>query len=79
MAVVILSLLFQLHKKIAHFSEDVLEKRVQLREEHPIMNQLFMAAAEAAEEAILNSLSQAVTTKGRLGRMVNQVNFSIEE
>jgi len=70
---------FSTAQKIAHFSEDVLEKRVQLREEHPIMNQLFMAAAEAAEEAILNSLSQAVTTKGRLGRMVNQVNFSIEE
>ncbi|WML57611.1 P1 family peptidase [Neobacillus sp. PS2-9] len=70
---------FSTAQKIAHFSENVLETRVQLREEHPIMNQLFMAVAEAAEEAILNSLSQAVTTKGRLGRMVNQVNFSIEE
>ncbi|MDR6125051.1 D-aminopeptidase [Bacillus sp. SLBN-46] len=66
---------FSTAQKIAHFSEDVLETRVQLREDHPIMNQLFTAAAEAAEEAILNSLSQAVTTKGRLGRVVNQINF----
>ncbi|MGG3562266.1 P1 family peptidase [Neobacillus rhizosphaerae] len=70
---------FSTAQKIAHFSEDVLEPRVQLREEHPIMNLLFTAAAEAAEEAILNSLSQAVTTSGRLGRVVNQINFSIEE
>ncbi|MEH7437689.1 P1 family peptidase [Neobacillus drentensis] len=66
---------FSTAQKTAHFSEDVLETRVQLREDHPIMNQLFRAAAEAAEEAILNSLSQAVTTKGRLGRVVNQINF----
>jgi D-aminopeptidase len=66
---------FSTAQKIAHFSENVLETRVQLREDHTIMNQLFMAAAEAAEEAILNSLSQAVTTKGRLGRVVNQINF----
>ncbi|WP_413303163.1 P1 family peptidase [Bacillus sp. 1P10SD] len=70
---------FSTAQKIAHFSEDRMETRVQLREDHSIMNQLFMAAAEAAEEAILNSLSQAFTTKGRLGRVVNQVNFSIEE
>jgi D-aminopeptidase len=66
---------FSTAQKIAHFSEDILETRVQLREDHAIMNQLFTAASEAAEEAILNSLSQAVTTKGRLGRVVNQINF----
>ncbi len=43
------------------------------------MNQLFAAAAEAAEEAILNSLSQAATTTGRLGRVVNHLNFYKEE
>jgi D-aminopeptidase len=43
------------------------------------MNQLFTGAAEAAEEAILNSLSQAVTTKGRAGRVVNNITFTGEE
>jgi D-aminopeptidase len=33
------------------------------------MNLLFQAVAEATEEAILNSLSQAETTSGRKGRV----------
>ncbi|ESU33156.1 hypothetical protein G3A_07710 [Bacillus sp. 17376] len=39
------------------------------------MNELFTAAAEATEEAILNSLSQAETTKGRKGRVVEAYPF----
>jgi D-aminopeptidase len=62
--------------KTDHFSEDITEQRIQLREDHPLMNQLFTGSAEAAEEAILNSLSQAVTTKGRLGRVVNNIIFT---
>lgn len=62
-----------------HFSEESTEQRLQLREDHPLMNQLFTGAAEAAEEAILNSLSQAVTTKGRAGRVVNNITFTGEE
>ncbi|MGG1396697.1 P1 family peptidase [Bacillus salipaludis] len=69
---------FSTAHKIFHFSEDPLEIRTQLREDHSIMNQLFMGAAEAAEEAILNSLSQAETTKGRNGRVVNQLYFKKE-
>lgn len=53
----------------------MLETRVQLREDHPIMNLLFAAAAEATEEAILNSLSQAETTVGRDGHVVNAYLF----
>ncbi|MFF2449531.1 P1 family peptidase [Neobacillus sp. NPDC058068] len=64
---------------IPHFSEELTEMRIQVREDHQIMNQLFTAAAEASEEAILNSLSQAVTTKGRAGRVVNHLNFLKEE
>jgi L-aminopeptidase/D-esterase-like protein len=45
----------------------------ELREDHPIMNQLFAGAAEAAEEAIMNSLPQAVSTKGRAGRVVQKI------
>ncbi|WP_433596189.1 P1 family peptidase [Lysinibacillus xylanilyticus] len=60
---------------IAHLSDQLVEARTQLREEHPIMNQLFAAAAEATEEAILNSLSQAQTTFGRNGHKVEAYQF----
>ncbi len=70
---------FSTAHKIAHFTDEKIETRYQLREDHPIMNQLFTAAAEAAEEAILNSLSQADTTKGRAGRVVQQINLLKEE
>ncbi|MGF6952068.1 L-aminopeptidase/D-esterase-like protein [Neobacillus sp. B4I6] len=42
-------------------------------------NQLFTAATEAAEEAILNSLSQAVNAMGKAGRVVQQINLLKEE
>ncbi|MEH7335057.1 P1 family peptidase [Neobacillus drentensis] len=70
---------FSTAHKIAHFSDEVTEIRKQLREDHPIMNQLFAAAAEAAEEAIFNSLSQADTTKGRAGRIVHHIDLLKEE
>jgi len=60
---------------IAHLSDQLVETRTQLREDHPIMNQLFAAAAEATEEAILNSLSQAQTTVGRNGHKVEAYRF----
>ncbi|MBI0578793.1 P1 family peptidase [Neobacillus cucumis] len=69
---------FSTAHKISHFTEELLETRLLLREDHPIINQFFTGAAEAVEEAILNSLSQAVITKGRLGRVVNQLNFKKE-
>ncbi len=61
--------------KIPHATESVVETRTELREDHPIMNQLFTAAAEATEEAIINSLSQAITTTGRNGHTVHAYNF----
>ncbi|MGE7914979.1 P1 family peptidase [Lysinibacillus xylanilyticus] len=60
---------------IAHTSDQLVETRTQLREDHPIMNQLFAAAAEATEEAIVNSLSQAQTTIGRNGHKVEAYQF----
>ncbi|MEW9050847.1 MAG: P1 family peptidase [Neobacillus sp.] len=66
---------FSTAHKIDHFSEASLETRTMLRDDHPIMNQLFAGTAEAAEEAILNSLSQAETTKGRAGRIVEKMNL----
>ncbi|MFY0520821.1 P1 family peptidase [Lysinibacillus sp. UGB7] len=62
--------------KIPHASNQHVETRTQLREDHPIMNQLFTATAEAAEEAILNSLSQAQTTTGRDGHVVEAYHFN---
>lgn len=61
--------------KISHTNQSVVETRTQLREDHPIMNQLFTAAAEATEEAIINSMSQAVTTTGRNNHTVHSYNF----
>lgn len=60
---------------IPHTADQLIETRTQLREDHPIMNQLFIAAAEATEEAILNSLSQAKTTTGRNGHTVQAYSF----
>ncbi|TPG89120.1 S58 family peptidase [Brevibacillus laterosporus] len=67
---------FSTARKISHRSEQVVESRVQVREDHPVMNQLFTAASDATEEAILNSLSQAVTTKGRIGRVAEAYPFT---
>ncbi|MDN4494500.1 P1 family peptidase [Ureibacillus aquaedulcis] len=61
---------------IPHTTSELLESRTQLREDHPIMNQLFAAAAETTEEAIINSLSQARTTTGRNGNTVHAFDFT---
>ncbi|MET3290845.1 UNVERIFIED_CONTAM: D-aminopeptidase [Brevibacillus sp. OAP136] len=66
---------FSTAHKIPHHAQEVTESRTQLREDHTVMNHLFMAAAEAAEEAILNSLSQAVTTTGRNQQVVHAFPF----
>ena len=64
---------FSTKNKIPHESEEVFQTHSYIREDHPIMNQLFAGAAESTEEAILNSLSQAVTTKGRNGLIVESM------
>lgn len=61
--------------KINHNGSDYIESRKQIRDDHPIMNELFKAAAEVTEEAIMNSLSQAKTTKGRNGNIVEAYQF----
>lgn len=58
-----------------HFSDEIIQSSSRVRDDHPLMNELFTAAAEATEEAILNSLSQAETTKGRKGRVVEAYPF----
>ena len=66
---------FSTAHKIPHFAEEMVEVRQQLREDHPLMNILFEGAADVVEEAILNSLSQAVTTTGRNGHIVHAYPF----
>ncbi len=66
---------FSTAHKIPHFTTNTVETRLELREDHPIMNDLFLGASDATEEAILNSLSQAVTTTGRMGNTVHAYPF----
>ena len=66
---------FSTAHKIPHFATDTVETRLELREDHPIMNDLFSGASDVTEEAILNSLSQAVTTTGRMGNTVHAYPF----
>ncbi|WP_243298368.1 DmpA family aminopeptidase [Bacillus litorisediminis] len=66
---------FSTANKTNHFSGKLTENHRQLRDDHPMMNQLFTGAAEATEEAILNSLSQAETTTGRKGHIAYKYPF----
>jgi len=55
--------------RIAHSSRDLTRKVEILENRH--MSPLFLAAAEAAEEAILNSLFKAVDMEGMAGRKID--------
>ncbi|WP_449620719.1 P1 family peptidase [Robertmurraya sp. Marseille-Q9965] len=68
---------FSTAQTITHFSEDLKESFIQLREDNSVMNSLFIAAAESTEEAILNSLSCATTTTGRKGRVVKEFPYEL--
>jgi len=66
---------FSTAHKIPHFTKAIVETRLELREDHPIMNDFFSGASDVTEEAILNSLSQAVTTTGRMGNTAHAYPF----
>ncbi len=61
---------FSTAHRFAHQSDNAAEQVRVLRDEHPVMNAFFQAAAEVTEEAIVNSLSQAEETTGRHGLTV---------
>lgn len=63
--------------RFEHDGKDGKESISILREDHPVMNSLFQAVAEATEEAILNSLLQATTTSGRKGRVAEKLPIDI--
>jgi D-aminopeptidase len=58
-----------------HDSAESTQTMTHIRDNDPLMNELFMAAAEVTEEAVLNSLSQAELTEGRKGRVVEAYPF----
>jgi D-aminopeptidase len=66
---------FSTANQTTHYSNQFVQPSSHVRDDHPLMNELFSASAEATEEAILNSLSQAETTKGRKGRVVEAYPF----
>ncbi|OZU87785.1 aminopeptidase [Virgibacillus indicus] len=43
-----------------------------IRDDHPVMNQLFQAVIETTEESVIRSLQHAETTDGRKGRSVEK-------
>ncbi len=57
---------------IPHNCEGIVHNYTLLRDDHPVMNELFQAVVEATEEAVYQSLLHAETTKGRKGRIVEK-------
>lgn len=55
-----------------HDSSDHVESLEAIRDDHPVMNNLFQAVVETTEEAVINSLKFAETTTGRKGRTVER-------
>ncbi|MBB5173242.1 D-aminopeptidase [Texcoconibacillus texcoconensis] len=53
-----------------HFAKSHTEVKTQVRDDHPVMNECFTAAAEACEEAIVRSLQFATATSGKRQRTV---------
>lgn len=58
-----------------HNSSQPSESIEAIRDDHPIMNQLFQAVVETTEEAVINSLKFAETTTGRSGRIVKKASL----
>lgn len=61
---------------IPHTSDELTSTYKIVRDDHPIMAQLFQAVIEATEEAVYQSLIHAETTTGRHGRVVEKWPFS---
>lgn len=55
-----------------HASTQHTESLEFIRDDHPVMNQLFQAIIETTEEAVINSLKYAESTTGRQGRVVKK-------
>ncbi len=60
---------------VTHESDNPFHSQSLLRDDHPLMNELFQAVIEATEEAIYQSIRHAETTTGRLGRVIKKGEF----
>ena len=70
---------FSTAKTFSHQTEDNFEEMTIIREDKEILNEAFKAAADTTEEAIMNSLTYAKTTKGRKNRTVKEVPYELFE
>src|SRR5699024_801391 len=60
-----------------HYQKSDIEPTYSLRDDHPVISELFNAAAETTNEAILNSLTTAETTKGRNSRKAEAIPYHL--
>ncbi len=58
--------------KVPHISKEAFVHQQVLRDDHPMMNELFQAVIESTEEAVYQSILHAETTTGRLGRVIEK-------
>lgn len=67
-----IAIAFSTANRVSHNAASAVESITTVRDDDPLMNQLFQAVVENTEEAILNSLKEAETTEGRKGRVVEK-------
>ncbi len=67
-----IAIAFSTANRYSHTNKEPTETMTHVRDDHPIINQMFQAVIEATEEAIINSLRAAETTYGRKGRVVEK-------
>jgi len=67
-----IAIAFSTANTYSHSEKAPVESVTYLRDDHQIMNKLFLAVTEAIKEAIINSLKFAETTVGRQGRIIEK-------
>ena len=70
-----IAIAFSTANKYKHQSGRPTESVTFFRDDHPSMNQFFLAVTETTEEAIINSLKNAETTVGKGGYTVEKAPF----
>lgn len=70
-----IAIAFSTANRYQHESQGSTENITLIRDDHPVMNQLFQAVTECIETAVLSSLKNAETTHGRKGRTIDQAPF----
>src|SRR5699024_6637047 len=68
---------FSTAKTIPHETENSFEEMTVMREDKQIFNEIFKATADVTEEAIMNSLTYAKTTKGRKNRTIKEIPYEL--